>query len=316
MTSSTIKGDVILKKRKVAIIGAGAVGATTAFTLMLKNRVDELVLIDANHDMAVGNALDINHSLPFLSKAKVWAGTYEDCVGCDIIIVSAGAAQKPGETRIDLLKKNKRIINSIIDSITEYTTEGILLIASNPVDIMSYFAWQQSKWPANRVIGSGTLLDSARFRYLISEKLNIRPNNIHAYIIGEHGDSELPVWSLANVSGSRIELSDAEREEVFTGARDAAYKIIETKGATYYAIAVAIDRICCAILKDEGSILAVSTLLDNYHGISDVYLGVPCIIDASGIREVLPLDLNKTEIEQLQHSASKLKESIKQTVEM
>ncbi len=311
--SSTFKGDDILKKRKVAIIGAGAVGSTTAFTLLLKNRVDELVLIDANHDIAIGNALDINHSLPFLGKAKVWAGTYEDCIGCDIIIVAAGAAQKPGETRIDLLKKNKKIIDSIIDSITEYTTDGILLIASNPVDIMSYFSWKRSKWPTNRVIGSGTLLDSARFRYLISEKLNIRSTNIHAYIVGEHGDTELPVWSLANVSGSPIEFTDEEREELFTGARDAAYKIIETKGATYYAIAVAIDRICRAILKDEGSILPVSTLLDNYHGISDVYLGVPCIVDAKGIREVLPLDLNETEIKQIRYSANKLRESIKQT---
>ncbi len=296
-----------MKKTRIVIIGVGAVGSTTAFTLLLNNRVDELVLIDANVNKAIGDALDMNHSLPFLGKAKIWAGTYADCIGADIIVITAGAAQKPGETRIDLQKRNEAIFDSIIGEITKHTQDSILLIASNPVDIMSYYSWKHSKWPANRVIGSGTLLDSARFRYLIGEKLNIHPSSIHAYIIGEHGDSELPLWSLANIAGTGLDLDTETQDELFVNTRDAAYKIIETKGATFYAISVALDRICRAILKDEGAVLTVSTLMENYHGISDVYLGVPCIVDRSGVREVLTLDLSERELAQLQASAAKLR---------
>lgn len=299
-----------MKTKKVVIIGAGFVGSTTAYTLMLRNRVNELVLIDANHAKAAGDALDMNHGMPYIGGAKLWAGTYEDCVGADIIIITAGAAQRPGETRTDLLRRNADIFDSIIKQILPYNQEAILLIATNPVDIMAYVTLKKSGWPVNRVIGSGTLLDSGRFRYLIGKELKIDPRSVHAHIIGEHGDSELPVWSLANVAGVDIELDEEIKQSLFLQTRDAAYEIIEAKGATYYAIALALDRIVTAILNDEGAVLNVSTLLDNYCGVSDVYLGVPCIVDRSGVRKTLELTLTDEEQALFEKSANKLKELI------
>jgi L-lactate dehydrogenase len=296
-----------MKKTRIVIVGIGAVGSTTAYTLLLRSRMDELVLIDVNHEKAIGDVLDMNHGLPFLGKANVWAGTYEDCREADLIIITAGAAQKPGESRIDLLKRNVGIFESITDEVLKYNTNGILLIASNPVDIMSYFTWKKSGWPAPRVIGSGTLLDSARFRYLIGNKLGIDPRSVHAHIIGEHGDSELPLWSLANVAGTDLVLSEDDKEDLFAQTRDAAYRIIEAKGATYYAIALALDRIATAILRNEAAVLNVSTLLTDYYGVSNVYLGVPCIVDRSGVRNVLPLRINDLEQDLLHKSATKLK---------
>lgn len=299
------------KKTRIVVIGVGAVGSTTAYTLLLRRRMDELVLIDYNKDKAIGDALDMNHGMPFLGNADVWAGSYEDCKDADIIIITAGAAQKQGESRIDLLKRNVSIYESIIDEVLKYNNSGILLIASNPVDIMSYFSLKRSKWPVQRVIGSGTLLDSARFRYLISEKLNLDVRSVHAHIIGEHGDSELPLWSLANVAGTDLVLSEKDKEEIFSNTKNAAYQIINTKGATYYAIALALDRICTAVLHNEASVLNVSTLLQDYHGVSDVYLGVPCVVDRNGVREVLKLNINEEEKKLLSQSADKLKEIIK-----
>ncbi|WP_409340626.1 L-lactate dehydrogenase [Paenibacillus sp. MBLB4367] len=296
-----------MKKTRIVVIGSGAVGSTTAYTLLLRNRADELVLIDANHQKALGDALDMNHGMPFVGGAKLWAGTYEDCREADIIIIAAGAAQKEGESRIDLLKRNVSILDAIVGEVLKFNSAGILLIASNPVDIMSYFSWKKAGWPVNRVIGSGTLLDSARFRYLIGNRLNIDPRSVHAHIIGEHGDSELPVWSLANVAGTELSISEEVKADIFANTRDAAYQIISAKGATYYAIALALDRICTAILRDEGAVLNVSTLLDEYHGISDVYLGVPCVVDRRGVREVLKLKLSEDEVKLLQVSADKLK---------
>jgi len=294
-------------KTKVVVIGVGAVGSTTAYTLLLRRRMDELVLIDANHAKAMGDALDMNHGMPFLGHTKVWAGTFEDCKDADIIIITAGAAQRPGETRTDLLKRNVDIYERIIAEVLKYNDSGILLLATNPVDIMSYFAWQKSGWPVHRVIGSGTLLDSARFRYLIGEKLQLDPRSVHASIIGEHGDSELPVWSIANVAGAPIELPEEVKDEIFIHTRDAAYQIIEAKGATYYAIALALDRIVTAILRNESAVLNVSTLLRHYHGISDVYLGVPCVVDRQGVRSVMNINLSDREKELLHQSADKLK---------
>ena len=299
------------KKTRIAIIGVGAVGSTTAYTLLLRERMDELVLIDANKGKAIGDALDMNHGVPFVGKASVWAGSYKDCQDADIIIITAGVSQRPGESRVDLLKRNVAIFEGITDEILNSGTNGIILVASNPVDIMSYFTWKKSGFPFERVIGSGTLLDSARFRYLIGQKLNIDPRSIHAHIIGEHGDSELPLWSLANISGADILLSEEEREEVFMNTRDAAYKIIEAKGATYYAIALALDRICTAIVKNEAAVLNVSTLLTDYFGLNDVYLGVPCVVDSTGVREKLALQINDREKELLRKSADKLKSLIK-----
>ena len=299
------------KKRRIVVIGVGAVGSTTAYTLLLRQTMDELVLIDANKEKALGDALDMNHGLAFLGNTNVWAGSYEDCAEADIIIITAGVAQKPGESRLDLLKRNVSIFEKITDQVLKFNNYGILLIATNPVDIMSYFTWKKSGWPSQRVIGSGTLLDTARFRYLIGEKLTIDPRSIHAHIIGEHGDSELPVWSHANVAGLEIKLSDEDKEHIFHNTRDAAYHIIKAKGATYYAIALALDRICTAILKNEASVLNVSTLLTNYHGISDVYLGVPGIIDSGGVREVLELHLSEKEKDLFHKSGNKMKDLIR-----
>ncbi|MGF7033369.1 L-lactate dehydrogenase [Paenibacillus mucilaginosus] len=295
------------KKTRIVVIGTGAVGSTTAYTLLLRGRMDELVLIDANAEKAKGDALDMNHGMPFLGNTDVWAGTYEDCRDADIVIITAGAAQKPGESRIDLLKRNAAILESITDEVLKYNKDGILLVASNPVDVMSYLTWRKSGWPARRVIGSGTLLDSARFRYLIGQELQVDPRSVHAHIVGEHGDSELPLWSRSNIAGGQLSLSEEKKAEIFANTRDAAYQIIEAKGATYYAIALALDRICTAILRSEAAVLNVSTLLKDYHGISDVYLGVPCVVDRTGVREVLGLQITEEERQRLQASADKLK---------
>ena len=208
------------------------------------------------------------------------------------------------------MRRNIAIFENITDQVLKHNNNGILLVASNPVDIMSYFTWRKSGWPVNRVIGSGTLLDSSRFRYLIGNKLSIDPRSVHAHIIGEHGDSELALWSGANIAGTTIQLNEKDRNEIFTATRDAAYRIIEAKGATYYAIALALDRICTAILKDEAAVLNVSTLMENYQGISGVYLGIPCVVDRNGVREVLPIEMNEEETKALHRSAQKLKDLI------
>lgn len=302
--------STIFKPSRAVIIGAGAVGTTTAYTLLLRKRVAEIVLIDVNHDKAVGEALDMNHGLPFVGGVKVWAGDYSDCKGADIIIVTAGASQKPGETRLDLLKKNAYIFNEIVQNITKYNQDGIILIATNPVDILSYVTLKVSGFPANRIIGSGTLLDSARYRYLLGKHKHIDPRSIHAHIIGEHGDSEVPIWSLANVAGVGLDINDEDKHQIFDSTKNAAYEIINAKGATFYAIALALDRIVTAILQDQSAVLNVSTLLQDYNGVSDVFLGVPCVVDRTGVREVLDLPLNDEEKALFLKSADKLKSEI------
>lgn len=298
------------KPNRVVVIGTGAVGTTTAYTLLLRRRMPELVLIDVNHQKALGEALDMNHGLPFVGGVKLWAGTYEDCRYADIIIVTAGASQKPGETRIDLLRKNISIFKEIIQKITKYNQHAILLIATNPVDILAYATLKISGFDRRRVIGSGTVLDSARFRYLIGKHKEIDPRSVHGQIIGEHGDSEVPVWSLANVAGIDLGLSNEEQEDIFNNTKNAAYEIINSKGSTSYAIALALDRIVDAILHNEGAVLNVSTLLNNYNGVSDVFLGAPCVVDRTGVREVLDLPLNEQERQLFQDSADKLKAEI------
>jgi len=300
-----------VKPSRIVIVGAGMVGSTTAYTLFLRGRANEIVLIDINREKAFGDALDMNHGHAFAGPTKVWAGDYADCEGAEIIIIAAGAAQKPGETRIDLLNRNAAIFGDIIANITRYTKDAILLVATNPVDIMSYVTLVKSGFPVRRVIGSGTLLDSARLRFLIGDRLKVDPRSVHAHIVGEHGDSEVPLWSLANFAGTPINLTPEEKEEIFINTRDAAYRIIEAKGATYYAIALALDRICAAILGDEGAVLNVSTLLDDYHGVSGIYLGVPCIVDRSGVREVIKVDMSEEEIRLFRASGDKIREQIR-----
>lgn len=302
---------------KIVLIGSGAVGATFAYTVLLRGLANELVIIDANEDKAMGDVLDLNHGLMLAKPMKITAGTYEDCKDAGIIVITAGAAQRPGETRIDLMNRNVAIFDSIISQIVKYNKNGILLIATNPVDILTQVALKLSGWDKNRVIGSGTLLDSSRFRYLIAEKLGVDPRSVHGLIVGEHGDTEVPVWSSMYVSGllpektdetSRWHLSDEQKDEIYQNTKGAAYKIIQKKGATYYAIAMALARICEAILKDQHSVLPVSSYLEDYQGISGVCLGVPTVVGKNGVEEVVPLPLTEQEAAQLKHSAVTLKQ--------
>ena len=302
--------------RKAAIIGCGFVGASSAFSLVHKGLFSELVLIDANHAKAEGEAMDLSHGRPFTSPMKIYAGSYDDISDCSLIIITAGANQKPGETRLDLVHKNVAIFKSIIPEITKRNFEGILLIVANPVDILTYAALKISGYPKERVLGSGTVLDSARFRYLLSEHLNVDSRSVHAYIIGEHGDSKLAVWSSANVSGIGIndfcELRghyehDEAMDRIYRTVRDSAYEIIERKGATYYGVAMAVSRIAESIIRNEHSVLPVSSLMEGEYGLTDLCISVPTIVSAKGAEQVLEIPLSQEEKEKLQKSAAELK---------
>jgi L-lactate dehydrogenase len=310
-----------MKSSKIVLIGSGMVGSTFAYTVLLRGLAHELVIIDVNRSKAEGDALDLNHGLMLAKPMKIYAGDYSDCKGADIIVITAGAAQKPGETRIDLMNRNVAIFDAIIKQVTQHNTDGIMLIATNPVDILTQVALKLSGWPAKRVIGSGTLLDSSRFRYLIAEKLRLDPRSVHGYIIGEHGDTEVPVWSGLNVAGllpdaceetHRWCLDDADKEMIYEETRTAAYKIIERKGSTYYAIALALARICEAILRDQHSVLAVSSYLEGYHGVSGICLGVPTVVGRNGVEAVMEIPLSAREGEQFRASAAKLQEFLTQ----
>lgn len=304
---------------RVAIVGAGNVGATFAYSLMLSGMASEIVLIDANQAKAEGEAMDLNHAVPMARPTRVWAGTYADCAGAAVTVITAGSAQRPGETRLDLAGRNVNIFRSIIPNVVQNNPNGILLIASNPVDILTYAALKFSSLPQGRVIGSGTILDTARFRYQLSQHFEVDPRSVHAYIIGEHGDSEVPVFSLANIAGMRLpsfcasnnlKCEEHMMEEIFELTRDAAYHIIERKGATFYAIASGLTRIVEAILRDQSTVFSLSSLIEDYYGISDVCLSLPSVIDRGGVERVLRLELSDKEIAGLQKSAAVLKETI------
>lgn len=311
-----------LMRSKVAIVGAGNVGSSFAFALMISGLSREIVLIDNNPARAAGESMDLNHGGSFGKPVQIYSGGYEDCSGADVIVITAGARQAPGETRLDLTGRNTEIFRTIIPRIIRHNGNAILLIVTNPMDVLTYATLKISGFPANRVMGSGTVLDSSRFRYLISEHCSIDPRNIHAYIIGEHGDSEVPVWSLANIGGipfaqycSMCGKGCADRGDlnrIFEDVRNAAYKIIEAKGATYYGVAMALVRIVQAILGDENSILPVSTLVRDYYGISEVCLGLPSIINREGVNNSLGLNLSALEQRQLGESAKTLKRIIEQ----
>ena len=301
---------------KVAVIGVGFVGSSFAYSLMIHGTVSEIVLIDIDRKRAEGEAMDLNHGLSFVRPAKILAGDYPDCEGADIVVITAGLAQKPGESRLKLVDRNVEIFRQIIPKIIEYNKECILLVATNPVDIMTYAALKLSGFPPNRVIGSGTILDTSRLRYLLAEYLRVDPRNIHAYIIGEHGDSEVPVWSLANVAGTRLKdycpicgqkYDEQYLKTIFERVKNAAYKIIELKGRTHYAIGLGLTRIVESIIRDENAVLTVSSLLQDYYGVSDICLSVPTIVNRKGVREVLKLPLEEEEIKKFQNSASILK---------
>ena len=302
--------------QKAAMIGCGAVGATSAFSLMQSGLFSELVLIDANQQKAEGEATDLSHGLPFGRPMKIYAGTYDDLADCYLIIITAGAAQKPDETRIDLVNKNVKFCKSIIPEIVKRNTEGILLVVSNPVDILTYVTLKLSGFPTNRVIGSGTVLDTARLKYLLGEHLQVDSRSIHAFIIGEHGDSELAVWSSANVSGVDLNHFCELRghynhmeamERIYTDVRDSAYEIIEKKGATYYGIAMAVRRICESIIRNEHSILPISSLICGHYGLEDVCMGVPTVVGRNGAETVLDIPLNGLEQRKLMASADALR---------
>lgn len=305
--------------RKAAVIGCGFVGSATAFSLMQSGLFSEIVLIDADMDRAEGEALDISHGVPFSRHMKIYAGTYDDIVDAAIIIITAGANQKPDETRLDLVHKNVAIFRSIIPEIAKRNCAGILLIVSNPVDILTYTAIKLSGFTENRVIGSGTVLDTARLKYELSEHLSVDSRSIHAFIIGEHGDSEIAAFSSANVSG--IALSEfcemrghydheENTRQIAENVKNSAYEIIQKKKATYYGIASAVRRICEVIIRDEKSILPVSSMMHGEYGIEDVVLSMPAIVGKYGIETRVPIDLSEEEIEDLKRSAQTLKEFV------
>jgi len=302
---------------RVVIIGAGLVGSTFAYSLMMNGIASEIIMLDVNEARLKGEVMDLNHGLSFVKPVMVRAGTYEDCLDADVIVITAGANQKPGESRLDLLTRNAAIFKSILDQINTVGTEAILLVASNPVDIMTYVTYKLSGFSSHRVIGSGTVLDSARFRYLISAHCKVDPSNVHAYIIGEHGDSEVPVWSLANIAGLRFNeycpvcggnCGEFPKDQIYQEVKNAAAQIIQGKGATYYAIGLALVQIVESILRDEYSVLTVSTLLTGEYGINDLYLSLPCIVSRHGIEKQVRLDLSPEELAGLKHSAATLQE--------
>ncbi len=304
--------------RKIGIVGCGNVGATIAYTLMESGMFSEMALVDSNEAKARGEAMDLNHCLPFLAPMQIYQSTYTGLSDAAIIVIAAGAGQKQGETRIDLLGRNLNIFREIIDRITEVNQECILLVVSNPVDILTQASLQMSGFPSNRIIGSGTVLDTARLKYLVGHKLKVDSRNVHTFIIGEHGDSELAVWSSANVSG--IDLQDycpicdscgslQDLYGIFDYVKNSAYDIIRDKGATYYAIAQSTKRIIQSIVNDEHSILPVSVCLEGHYNLSDICLSVPSVIGRNGVEHILDIPLHEDEYRRLRRSADILREA-------
>lgn len=305
--------------RKVAIVGCGFVGAASAFAIMQSGLFSEMVMIDVDRSKAEGEALDISHGLPFSKPMKIYAGDYDDAADAAMIIVTAGSGQKPGETRLDLVKRNIAIFKGIIPEIAERKPGGILLIVANPVDILTYAAVKLSGLPENRVFGSGTVLDTARLKYLLGEHLDIDSRSVHAFIIGEHGDSEIAAWSSANVSGVPINdfcemrghLNHSETmREIAENVKNSAYEIIEKKKATYYGVAMAVKRICEAVMRDEKSILPVSFIQHGQFGIEDVALSMPAIVGKDGVESHIPISLSYAEMQALKKSGETLKNVI------
>lgn len=302
--------------RKIAIIGCGFVGSASAFALMQSKMFSEIVLIDADKDKAEGEAMDISHGIPFVGNMKIYAGSYDDIVDASIIVITAGAGQKPGETRLDLVHKNVGIFKSIIPEIAKRKCRGILLVVANPVDILTYTALKLSGFEENRVIGSGTVLDTARLKCHLGEHLSVDSQSVHAYIIGEHGDSEIAVWSSANVSGIPLDdfcemrghyNHDKSQENIAEKVKNSAYEIIAKKRATYYGVAMAVKRICEAIIRDEKSILPISSIMHGEFGIDDVVLSMPSIVGANGIETKVPISLSEDEEINLKKSADTLR---------
>lgn len=304
---------------KITIVGAGFVGSTTAYTLMLSGLISEIVLIDINSAKSEGEVMDLNHGMPFVRPVKIVNGSYSDSSGSDIVIITAGANQKPGETRIDLVNKNAAIFKTIVGEITKYNKDCILLVVTNPVDILTYVTYKISGFPKSRVIGSGTVLDTARFRYMLGEHAGIDTRNVHAYILGEHGDTEVPTWSITNIAGIPMDVyckdcdqcnGNLSKYDIYQKVKNAAYDIIERKGSTYYAVALAVRRIVEAIVRNENSILTVSSLLEGQYGLNDICLSVPSQVNILGVERILDVPIDDHERELLHKSGATLKEII------
>lgn len=309
--------------QKVILIGNGAVGSSYAYSLINQNIGQELGIIDVNKDKAEGDVMDLSSALAFTAPKRLYVADYKDCHDADLIVFTAGASQKPGETRLDLTEKNLRITKEVVENVMASGFDGIFLVATNPVDILTYAVYKLSGLPSHKVIGSGTSLDSARFRQKIAELLDVDVRNVHGYIIGEHGDTEFPVWSHANVAGLQInewvennpETDEEALVKIFFSVRDAAYEIIQKKGATFYGIGVSLARITRAILNDENAVLPLSVLLEGEYGENDVYIGTPTIINRQGVKQVVEIPLNDSEKEKMTHSADTIRNHLKEVLE-
>lgn len=306
--------DALNNSRKVVVVGAGAVGSTFAYALAQQGLADEIALIDTDADYAEGQVLDLAHGLPYYPATEIAVGRQEDYADASVIVITAGAKQAPGESRLDLLKRNSRIIAAIIDDIAAQDSRAVVVVVSNPVDVLTHVALKRSGWPKHRIIGSGTVLDSARFRYLLSKHCDVDVANVHAYILGEHGDSEFAAWSMTHVGGVPVNAYcpihgdhadwDRQREMIEKDVRESAYHIIHYKGATCFAIGMALTRIVGTILQDQRSVLTVSTLLEGEYGLNDVCLGIPCVVGKEGIIQVIEANLTAEEQSRLENSAA------------
>jgi L-lactate dehydrogenase len=306
---------------KVGLVGTGMVGSSFAYALMQRGLANELVLVDKDHARAEGEAMDLNHGLPFVRPMRISAGSYAQLVGCEVVVITAGANQRPGETRLDLLQRNAAVFREIVPQVVAASPQGIIVIATNPVDILTTISSEISGLPAGRVLGSGTILDTARFRYLLGEYYGVDSRSVHAYIVGEHGDTELALWSLANIAGVRLRdfvgtngkgYDQAAMDAVFEQTRTAAYEIIKRKHATYYAIGLGLLTIVEVILRDQRTVLTVSTLPGGQYGVEGIAIGLPTIIGRRGVEAVLDLPIGDDERAALQNSAQTLKERLAQ----
>lgn len=310
---------------KVSIIGCGNVGMRYAYALMISGIARQIVIVDIDRKRLEGEVMDLSHGAPYIPAVEVVAGGYPDLADSDLVVITAGRKQKVGQSRTDLAKDNVELFRKMVPEIMQYSPQAILLIVTNPVDVLAYATYKISGKPSHQVMSSGTVLDTARFRFLLSKHCGVDPHNIHAYILGEHGDSEFAVWSRAMIGGvlfkeyckvcanNRLCHRDIEFQEIFNEVKDSAYKIIENKGETSYGIGLALVRITQAIINDENAILPVSSLVKGYLGVSDVFLSLPAVVNKTGVRQILELPLAADEQEAFKNSASALKKVIKET---
>lgn len=312
-------------KPKISIIGCGNVGVRYAYALSIRGLARQIIMIDTNRKRLEGEVMDLSHGAPYISPVEIVAGNYPDIKNSDLIIITAGVPQKSNQTRLDLAEQNVKLYKEIIPKIMEYASSSIFLVVSNPLDILTYAALKFSGKPVNKVFGTGTALDTARFRYLLGKHCKIDPHNVHAYILGEHGDSEFAVWSSSMIGGIPLRSycnicadkimcnSEEALNQIFVEVKDSAYKIIERKNETSYGIGLTLVRITTAILNDENAILPVSSYVEDYFGINDVCISLPAVINRDGIREILKIDLNAQEQEAFKNSAKILKKILKET---